>query len=99
MKSPFRQVFFLKCVFASCISFAALLFLAGCSHRPFAIAIHSHVSFEESANYAETNDGPTVDKTIPSSGVKKVVLGVGVGSAKITAGSSNGIRLHAVRKY
>src|SRR5258708_5528155 len=98
MKSPFRRTHFLKFVLTSSISIAAVILVSGCSHRSFALAIHSHVSIEDPANTAETTDGPIVDKTISASGVHKVVLGVGVGSAKVTAGSS-GIKLHAVRKY
>lgn len=99
MKSPFRRTLFLKFVFTSSISFAAALFISGCSHRSFALALHSHMSIEDAAASAETTDGPIVDKTISASGVHKVVLGVGVGSAKVTAGSGGGIKLHAVRKY
>src|SRR5260370_12727768 len=99
MKSTFRRTLFLKFVLTSSISFAAALLISGCSHRSFALALHSHMTIEDPASAAETTDGPIVDKTISASGVHKVVLGVGVGSPKVTPGSSSGIKLHALLKY
>jgi hypothetical protein len=99
MKSPFRRTFFLTFVLTSSISFAAAMLVSGCSHRSFAFAFHSHESVEGASQNAKSVDGPIVDKTIPAVGVKKVVLGVDVGSARVTGSGSDGIKIHAVRKY
>ena len=99
MNPLFRRVAMFKYVLTAALGLVTAFLISGCSHRSLAAALHAHESFDEGAPSSQSTDASTFDKTVSATGVRTVKVGVGVGSAKITAEGSDGIKVHAVRKY